>query len=158
MKRAIICYISCHHNNTEKLVKEAVKGLPIDLLDISKSRVVDLSGYDIIVFASGIYYGKMHAKLIEFIHNIKLSKGQTALLMSTAGCTLCDFTGSVKRLLQDKRIEVQGTFRCKGYDTYGPLRLLGGVAKGHPDVKDIARAKAFLSKYIIEAFPTAANA
>ena len=37
-----------------------------------------------------------------------------------------------------------GKFGCKGYDTFGPFRLIGGIAKGHPDDKDI---KAVLDFY-----------
>lgn len=30
-----------------------------------------------------------------------------------------------------------------GYDTFGPFKLVGGIAKGHPDDKDLADAVAF---------------
>ena len=36
-----------------------------------------------------------------------------------------------------------GEFGCKGYDTFGPFKLVGGIAKGHPDQKDLAAARAF---------------
>ena len=36
-----------------------------------------------------------------------------------------------------------GTFGCKGYDTFGPFRLVGGIAKGHPDEQDLNNARAF---------------
>jgi len=34
-------------------------------------------------------------------------------------------------------------FSCKGFDTFGPFKLIGGVSKGHPDEKDIAAAIEF---------------
>jgi flavodoxin len=36
-----------------------------------------------------------------------------------------------------------GRFFCKGYDTFGPFKLIGGLAKGHPDDKDLENAVAF---------------
>ena len=36
-----------------------------------------------------------------------------------------------------------GKFFCKGYDTYGPFKLVGGIAKGHPDEKDLMAAVEF---------------
>lgn len=36
-----------------------------------------------------------------------------------------------------------GEFSCKGYDTFGPFKLIGGISKGHPDKNDLDNAKAF---------------
>ena len=33
--------------------------------------------------------------------------------------------------------KVIGKFGCKGYDTFGPFKLVAGIAKGHPDEEDI---------------------
>ena len=37
-----------------------------------------------------------------------------------------------------KHDNIVGRFSCKEFDTFGPLKLIGGVSKGHPDEKDIA--------------------
>ena len=39
-----------------------------------------------------------------------------------------------------------GSFHCLGYDTFGPFKLVGGVAKGHPDEEEIAAAVEFYKK------------
>lgn len=36
-----------------------------------------------------------------------------------------------------------GEFSCKGYDTFGPFKLVGGIAKGHPDERDLENARKF---------------
>lgn len=41
-----------------------------------------------------------------------------------------------------------GRFSCKGFDTFGPFKLIGGVAKGHPDDRDLAAAVEFYKKLI----------
>ena len=38
---------------------------------------------------------------------------------------------------------VLGEFGCRGYDTFGPFRLVGGIAKGRPDARDLENARAF---------------
>ena len=43
----------------------------------------------------------------------------------------------------DCRERLVGRFSCKGFDTFGPFKLIGGVSKGHPDEKDIAAAIEF---------------
>ena len=37
-----------------------------------------------------------------------------------------------------------GSFGCKGYDTFGPFKLVGGIARGRPDETDLKNACQFL--------------
>lgn len=57
MKTAIV-YASVHHGNTYKIVDALCKPNEIDLIDATKVHEMDMSSYDRIGFASGIYYGK----------------------------------------------------------------------------------------------------
>jgi flavodoxin len=41
-----------------------------------------------------------------------------------------------------------GTYGCKGFDTVGPLKLIGGIAKGHPDENDVKGAIEFFRRII----------
>ena len=50
--------------------------------------------------------------------------------------------------IKDAGATIVGDFTCKGFDTYGPIKLIGGIAKGHPDNDDIAAAKRFILKVI----------
>ena len=54
MKKAIV-YASVHHGNTEKIVKSIAEECKVDLIDAVKHSDADLSSYDMIGFASGIY-------------------------------------------------------------------------------------------------------
>ena len=49
----------------------------------------------------------------------------------------------VAAVAAEKGCPVLGEFGCKGYDTFGPFRLVGGIAKGHPDERDLADARCF---------------
>ena len=64
--KTVIIYASVHHNNTKELVCAIAAENDIDVVDATKINEKDLSGYDLIGFASGIYFGKMHQSVINF--------------------------------------------------------------------------------------------
>ena len=64
--RKAIAYASVHHGNTEKLVKRIAEECQVDLIDAVKQPNADLSSYDMIGFASGIYFSKFHQSLLGF--------------------------------------------------------------------------------------------
>ena len=67
MSTAIV-YYSQHHGNTKKLL-DAIKEYDPDvkLIDTTKTKVEDLSPYDRIGIASGIYFRKFNKDLTEYI-------------------------------------------------------------------------------------------
>lgn len=65
MRKAIV-YASVHHGNTEKLVKGIAEECQVDLIDAVKQPDADLNSYDMIGFASGIYFSKFHRSILEF--------------------------------------------------------------------------------------------
>ena len=48
-------------------------------------------------------------------------------------------------ILKEKKTDIIGKFGCKGYDTFGPFKLVGGIAKGHPDEKDLEAVVSFVA-------------
>ena len=56
MKTAIV-YASVHHGNTKKIIDEIAKTKDVELLDATQTVEKDLSEYDLIGFASGVYGG-----------------------------------------------------------------------------------------------------
>ena len=65
MKIAII-FASVHHGNTRKVVEQIAQNNDVDLIDATQEKEKDLSEYDRIGFASGIYYGKFHQSVLNF--------------------------------------------------------------------------------------------
>lgn len=51
--------------------------------------------------------------------------------------------GNTKKLLKEKECKLLGEYLCLGFDTFGPFKLVGGVAKGHPDEDEIRGAVEF---------------
>ena len=139
--RTAIVYTSVHHGNTEKLVKKIAEECQVDLIDAVKQIDIDLSGYDMIGFASGVYYSKFHQSILKFTEK-NLPNDKKVFLICTYGGS-ANYK-SIEQILDKKLSKVIGKFGCKGYDTFGPFKLVGGIAKGHPDEEDIKNAVAFV--------------
>ena len=82
--KTVIIYASVHHNNTKELVCAIAAENDIDVVDATKITEKDLSGYDLIGFASGIYFGKMHQSVINFAE-VNLPENKDVFLMCTYG-------------------------------------------------------------------------
>lgn len=146
MKIAIV-YASVHHNNTEKLVKEAGKMASMDLFSIQEARKADLSGYDMVGVASGIYFGKLHKSLLDYLEE-KPALPKKAFGIVTCGDGSNKHKKGVGELLEGFGFVAVGVYVCKGFDTYGPFKWIGGINKKHPNQKDIEACAAFVKKLI----------
>lgn len=49
----------------------------------------------------------------------------------------------MREIADRKRCRELGAYHCLGYDTFGPFKLVGGIAKGHPTEEEIAEAVRF---------------
>lgn len=104
---------------------------------------MELSEYDRIGFASGIYLSKFHQTILKFaVENLPEEK-EVFLICTYGGSANYK---SIENILKEKRAKVTGKFGCKGYDTFRPFKLMGGIAKGHPDEKDLKAAVDFVAE------------
>ena len=140
MKTAIV-YYSAHHGNTKKLVEAVAQGRDVTLIDALAVKTADLSGYELIGFASGIYFGKFHQSVVEFAKN-NLPQGKKVFFLATYGGS--NGTKAIEEAVRERDAQIVGSFGCKGYDTFGPFKLVGGICKGHPDETDLKNACRFL--------------
>lgn len=143
MKTAII-YYSKHHGNTKKLL-DAIKSRSsdeIDLVEAASAQEKDFSGYDMIGFASGIYYSKFDKRVLECAKNCTPEK-KDVFFIYTCGAQKPEYTKAVRDALSDKKVNILGEYGCLGLDTFGPFKLMGGIAKNHPDQSDVDGAVAF---------------
>ena len=138
--KAVIVYASVHHGNTKKIVDEIAGEYEVELVDATQVKEKELSGYDVIGFASGIYYGKFHRAVLDFT-SANLPQDKKVFLICTYGGNAV--FQSMETILEEKHADLIGKFSCKGYDTFGPFKLVGGIAKGRPNAKDLAAAVDF---------------
>lgn len=144
MKTAVI-YYSKHHGNTKKVLDAIFANKSVTFIDATQVQSADLSSYDLIGFASGIYYSGFHKSVIKFLSN-NLPCGKKVFFVYTYGVKKDGYTKSVASAAQKKSSEILGEFGCLGFNTFGPFKLIGGIAKSHPNDTDYANAVKFFSQ------------
>lgn len=102
-----------------------------------------LTEYELIGFGSGVYFTKFHKNLNDFTDRIPHNYYKKAFVFSTSGTGLSTTNKELVRFLKAKGFDVIGDFVCKGWDTYGPFKLIGGLAKGRPNSEDLKNAERF---------------
>jgi flavodoxin len=146
--KVVIVYYSQHHGNTKKLLDGIMEFYDVELVNVVECQETDLSDYDLIGFASGAYFGKFSKKVVGFARN-NLPTGKRVFLINTYGARRAS-TKKMEQIFADKSCQLLGIYGCRGFDTFGPLKLIGGIAKGHPDEEDVKGAVEFFRK-IVEA-------
>jgi len=138
-----IIYYSKHHGNTKKLLDAIAAADPsVELVDATEKHELDLSRYDKIGFASGIYYNKF-AEQIQNFAEVNLPTGKDVFFISTAGNPTKSCFNSIAAVTQEKHCKELGRYISKGFDTYGPFKLVGGLHKGHPTEEEVRAAVNF---------------
>jgi flavodoxin len=140
--KTMIVYTSVHHQNTEKVAKVMAEALEAELIPVAKAKPEMLATCDLIGFGSGIYFGKHHKTLLQFVEMLPPVTQKKAFVFSTCGDGKMHHT-ALKEKLANKGFVVVDEFCCKGWDTVGPLKLFGGINQGRPDENDLAAARAF---------------
>ena len=77
MKTAIV-YFSTHHGNTEKLVEAIAEKNEVTLIDVTSDKKADLTEFDRIGFASGIYFSSFSKQILSFAEE-NLSEGKISI-------------------------------------------------------------------------------
>lgn len=139
--KVLIVYASIHHGNTKKVVDALTEKYTFETVDATKVKNMDLSQYDVIGFASGVYAFNLHQSIIEFA-STNLPSDKKVFIISTSAMNK-DFSGSLVKIIDEKKCKLIGKYSCFGYNTFGPFKLVGGTSKGHPDQKDIDAAIQF---------------
>lgn len=140
MKTAII-YESYHHGNTKIICDAIAQKYEVTLID-ARDNIEDLEKYDLMGLASGAAYGKYYKTVTEVTRN-KLPQNKNVFFIYTCGSLNKDYAAEVKKIATEKNCRILGTYGCKGYDTYGPLKLIGGINKQNPTGDEIDAAIKF---------------
>ena len=144
MSTAIV-YYSKHHGNTKKLLDAIAEKHPVTLIDVTAQPDADLSGYERIGFASGIYYSAFAKQIISFA-NAHLPERKDVFYIYTHGAPKGDFLKAMREIADKKHCREIGEYRCQGFDTFGPFKLIGGLNKGRPNEDDIQKAVDFFER------------
>jgi hypothetical protein len=99
----------------------------------------------------------MHEALFAWLKGLPDAPEATkpAFVFSTSGLPFLAklWHGTLKKLLARKGFEVMGEFACRGFDTWGPLWLTGGLNWRRPNERDLASAREFAGRLEVLAQP-----
>ena len=118
MKTAIV-YYSRHHGNTKKVLHAIKEAYDVDLIDVTAVKEAKLSGYDLIGFASGIYFGKMQECILKFAE-ANLPEGKRVFFIYTCGIKQRVYTNAMEQIAKAKGAE---KLLLWVYQAYLPLAL-----------------------------------
>ena len=146
MNTAIV-YYSQHHGNTKKLLDAIAVKNAVMLIDVTDQSDADLSSFDRIGFASGIYFSSFAKQLLAFA-DAHLPESKDVFYIYThgapvGGAPVGGFLKGIRKIAEKRHCLELGSYHCLGFDSFGPFKLVGGLAKGHPTEEEIAGAVEF---------------
>lgn len=149
--KTLLIYKSVAHGNTEKVARAISEVLQARMLTPGGVSIDDIEESDLIGFGSGIYRGKHHQKLLALVDELPEMSGKRAFIFSTSGTRNrigqlppgLDFNRSLRKRLIARGFEVVDDFSCRGYDDWGPIKLVGGIGKDRPNAQDLEDARKF---------------
>ena len=133
--------------NTKKLVDAIAAKHELTLIEAKEAAGFDLSSFDLIGLATGIYAFRVSPD-IQSVAESCLPKGKRVFLIYTCAMPKESYQKPVVAAVEKSGCEFVGTFLCQGYNTFGPLKLIGGTSKGKPDENDLAAAVSFFETLI----------
>ncbi|MFO8132532.1 MAG: flavodoxin family protein [Thermoplasmatota archaeon] len=144
---ALIVYMSIHHGNTEQVAEAMADQLDAALQQPDETSVDDVAGADLVGFGSGIYFWRHHRSLLRLAGELPAMPGKRVFLFSTSGIGPgWLWHHALRRRLRRKGFAVIDEYSCRGHDTYGLLRIVGGIHKNRPDRDDLKRARRFAAR------------
>jgi flavodoxin len=148
--RCLVVVTSVHHGNTAHVARELADVLEAEVVTPEELPHPRLEDFRLVGLGSGVYYGRMHPSLLEWIRGLPDAAlpARPAFIFSTSGLPFLAkiWHAPLRNLLADKGFDVIGEFSCRGFDTWGPLWLAGGLNKKHPDDRDLRRAREFAGR------------
>ena len=145
--KPLLIYVSVHHGNTEKVARNMANVLDADLVQVKQADATELERHDLIGFGSGVYFGKHHESLLDFVDGLPAVRNKKAFIFCTSGLRkipfVHNFDKSLKEKLRWKGFDIIGEFSCRGYDTSRAAMIVGGINRGRPNARDLQQAEDF---------------
>ena len=146
--KSLIILVSYHHNNTQKVAEVIAKVIDAEIKTPQQINLEELNQYDLVGFGSGIYFWKHHKDLLELAEKLPQQINKKAFIFSTSANTenAPKFHSLLREKLQSKGYSIVNEFNCAGFNTWGPLKLVGGTKKDRPNSDDLKHAEEFALK------------
>jgi len=146
--KSLIILVSYHHNNTQKIAEVIAKVVNAEIKTPQQINLEELTQYDLVGFGSGIYFWKHHKDLLELVEKLPQQINKKAFIFSTSANTenAPKFHSLLREKLQLKGYKIVDEFNCAGFNTWGPLKLVGGTKRDRPNAEDLRHAEEFALK------------
>ncbi len=110
-----------------------------------KNLILIYQGLRELVLPQESIFSKFAKQIVEYEEN-HLPKRKEVFFIYTHGAPLIAFVlHKVKKIAKKKEAKIIGSFHSRGYDTY-VMKRFGGIAKKHPNEKDMKRIQNFYQK------------
>ncbi|OPX62661.1 MAG: flavodoxin [Methanomassiliicoccales archaeon PtaB.Bin215] len=161
---ALVVLLSYHHHNTKQVADVIARVIGAEVRAPQDISPGELSGYDLLGMASGIYSGRHHQSLLDLAEALPPVTSKRAFLFSTSSAVMVgdvdsklfqDYVGEIHAPLRGRLISkgytIIGKFSCPGFNTNSFIRHFGGLNKGRPNAEDLSRAEVFARRVLTEA-------
>lgn len=139
--RTAIVYSSRNKGNTRILVDAIAAGNNIDLYNARSCNHIDLSDYDLIGFASGIYYGSTDKAIMRIMEE-DLPRGKKVFFVCTSGSGKNSYLEPLMEMAKGRAAGVAGAYCCRG-----SISVNGRSGKlKHPSAMEIRSAVNFFNE------------
>lgn len=148
MNALLVC-ASRSHGNTAKVARAMATELGARVIDVAECDPSRLADYDLVGFGSGIFGMSFDDELRRLVASLPQARGTNAFVFATSGFGRINerpFRRPLAAMLEAAGYRVIDSFCCRGLDTWLPLRVVGGINKGHPDDADLVRARDFAAR------------
>jgi flavodoxin len=142
MSALVICS-SREHGNTRRLAQAIADELEAEVLEPDRASAAQIATCELVGFGSGIRFTRHYRELFELVRGLPAQPGKRAFVFSTSGVGILLWHWALDRQLRAKGFEIVGEHCCRGLDTMGLLRLIGGVNRGRPNAADLEQARRF---------------
>lgn len=152
-EEVLIINESIFNNQTNRLATAMAGELNCQCVTLDEAVLLNINKYKVVGFGSGIYFGKHHPKIIDFVNQLPKIE-QRAFIFSTHGNPILGkYHHALHLALTSRGRTVIGEFDTVGFDGTGPFMIYDGGHKGRPHEGDCKRARKFIRKILPEYIP-----
>jgi flavodoxin len=151
--KSLVIYYSTYKNHTEQVAELFAEKMKADILNLKKTKDINIDNYDLIGFGSGVYMESMTPKIFACVEQLNL-KSKDAFVFSTSGAGMRYYNNKLIKLLEAKGASCKGSFACKGsfvgkdFSDKKIFDFMSRFAIGHPNDKDFRKADEFIKKVL----------
>ena len=150
-KKAIIFIQSYGSMNTKQLLDNSIKNLDkIKIVTLPNDDKLDVSSYDLIGFASGIYFWDLGKEIYKHIEKLKGLEGKDVFVICTAGSPNEGYPKKPKESIEKKGGKLVAGFGTMGSTKGGVTGFFRGLfnMQVRPNENDYKECRQFLENIL----------